>query len=291
MTIIRKIDTLIKAIKGICLKLRFIFYNPQSFSLHSVGNLEGSVKVIISLTSYGRRVEKVLPFALISLLRQTRRPNKIVVWLDNSWNDNNLPKCLCKFVKAGVEFKYCDDYKSFKKLIPSLNEYPDDIIITCDDDLFYSKYMVERLLDAHRSHPNTICCQLAHGIVKKDGLLLPYNQWTEEIYDEVKNVFPLGGAGCLYKREYLHGDIVNYELANSLAPKADDVWFYFMGLIKGANRYVLPYQKNNVLPLDAFYQFFHSGSSLMDDNLSQGLNDKQIEAVLNHYSIKKKEIC
>ena len=27
------------------------------------------------------------------------------------------------------------------------------------------------------------------------------------------------------------------------------------------------------------------------DNLSQGLNDKQIEAVLNHYSIKKKEIC
>ena len=169
--------------------------------------------------------------------------------------------------------------------------FPNDIIITCDDDLFYNKHMVERLLSAHGENPNTICCQLAHGMKFVGEKLQPYNQWEEEIYDTHNNVFPLGGSGCLYKAEYLYKDVINYELAIRLAPKADDVWFFFMGLLNGSKRYVLPNIKDIVIPLDAFYQFFHKGASLMDENLSQGMNDKQISAVMDYYSITSKIIC
>ncbi len=44
--------------------------------------------IIISLTSYGKRVEDTLPYTLYSLLIQTVMPKKIAVFLDNdNWND------------------------------------------------------------------------------------------------------------------------------------------------------------------------------------------------------------
>lgn len=287
--LIRKISTFIKALYGVIIRIRYSFYNYRYYSLPSEN--KGPDSVTVSLTSYGRRVKSTLPFVLISLLRQTRKPDRIVVWLDHSWNNNNLPKNLIVFKNNGVVFRFCEDYKSFKKLIPSLQEYPNDIIITCDDDLFYNKHMVERLLDAHKKHPNTICCQLAHGINYNGKKLQSYNQWEEEVFDTHENVFPLGGSGCLYKAEYLYKDVVNYELASRLTPKADDVWFYFMGVLNGTKRYVLPHIKDIVIPLDVFYQFFNRGSSLMDDNLAQGLNDKQIKAIMDYYSIDIKIMC
>lgn len=284
MQINSKITTLIKALYGVLLKVKYGFINVGGSRL--IDETSAGEKVTVSLTSYGRRVRSTLPYVLISLLRQTRRPNRIVVWLDNSWNDNILPQKLIRFKNIGVEFKYCEDYKSYKKLIPSLLAYPDDIIITCDDDLFYKKNMVERLLQAHQKHPNTICCQLAHGVCSSNRELLPYNEWEEEIFDKDCDVFPLGGAGCLYKKEFLYEDVVNYELASTLAPKADDVWFFFMGVLNKTKRYVLPYQSNCVTPLDAFYQFFHRGSSLMEENLTMNMNDKQIKSVMDYYSIE-----
>ena len=287
--IVSKFKTLVLAIKGELLKKwlwarRKVIIKQSSLQCSN----NGEERVIVSLTSYGRRVRATLPYTILSLLRQTIRPETIIVWLDSTWRDNNLPKNLILFKMACVEFRFCDDMKSFKKLIPSLSAFPKDIIITCDDDLFYNKHMVERLLKAHRKYPNTICCQLAHRIQYCEDKLQPYNKW-EEVYDSNDNVFPLGGSGCLYKSTYLYKDVTNYELAERLTPKADDVWFYFMGLLNGANRYVLPYLKNSVIPIDAFYQFFHHGTSLMEDNLSLGMNDKQISAVMDYYSINLKK--
>lgn len=280
--------TLIKALYGVVIKVKYFCFSISSYRLNSETNETESI--LVSLTSYGRRVHSTLPYVLISLLRQTYKPNRIVVWLDNSWNDEILPKKVLRLKKAGVEIRYCNDMKSFKKLIPSLQEFSNDIIITCDDDLFYSKYMVERLLKAHKQHPKTICCQLAHGIRFQEGELQPYSQWVEEIFDTEKLVFPLGGSGCLYKSDYLYKDVVNYGLASELSPKADDVWFFFMGVLNGTKRYVLPFHKDSVIPLDAFYQFFHRGSSLMEDNLSRGMNDIQIKAVMDYYAINSKMI-
>ena len=93
-------------------------------------------RVIVSLTSYGRRVGSVLPFALYSLLRQTYKPNMIVLWLDNNnWSPENLPKKLKELEKAGLlVVNYCTDIRSYKKLVPSLQAFPNDIIITVDDE-------------------------------------------------------------------------------------------------------------------------------------------------------------
>lgn len=104
-------------------------------------------KVIVSLTSYGRRVSAVLPYTIYSLLRQTYKPDVIILWLDyDSWNERNLPSSIRKLQKYGLTIKFCNDIKSYKKLIPTLKLYPDEIIITVDDDIYYKKNMVERLI-------------------------------------------------------------------------------------------------------------------------------------------------
>lgn len=289
---ISKLRTLIQAIKGKCVKFWLRIIKKRIISNCRLCLNHNNEEIVVSLTSYGRRVSNTLPYTILSLLRQTIKPNRILVWLDKTWNGDNIPRELEELQQCGIEIKFCEDLKSYKKLLPVLKEVDNDIIITCDDDLYYSKNMIERLVEAHHDHPNTVCCQLAHGIRMQNNEIKPYNQWEEEIND-VNGclVFPLGGSGCLYKKEFLYKDVIDYDLANNLAPKADDVWFYFMSLLNKTDHYVLPYKRNALIPLDIFYQYFHSGSSLMEENLSLNLNDKQIAAVMDYYSIKFSDYC
>ena len=245
-------------------------------------------RVIISLTSYGRRVSKILPYTIISLLRQTYKPDMVILWLDSdNWNDDNLPKKLVKLKQYGLTIKYCKDIKSYKKLIPALEMFPDDIIVTCDDDVFYRKDMLERLMNEYEKDPTRIYAHRAHKLkFSGKGELLPYNDWENQISGVAGNfVFPTGIAGCLYKRSLLYQDICREDLFVKLAPKADDVWFYFMGLLQHTSRYVLPYQGDICIPLDGFYQYFHKDASLAASNRKESQNDIQIRNVMEYYSI------
>lgn len=246
-------------------------------------------KVIISLTSYGRRVQSVLPYTICSLLRQSYKPDMILLWLDHEyWSNDNIPPKLRRLQKYGLSIKFFEDIKSYKKLIPTLDLLPDDIIITCDDDVFYKKHTISQLIDAHRSRPDCIICHQAHCVtLDEHGTVSSYNNWIERVVDsQGKQIFPIGVGGCLYKREWLHIDICCQNLFMKLAPLADDVWFYFMAHLKGTERYVLPHKSQNFIPLDVFYQKFHKSTSLSSMNVKQSHNDMQIRAVMSYYNIQ-----
>ena len=283
----RKIYILLNSIMGEIIKIRCnvkLYKIPFILNQHEIRR----ERVIISLTSYGRRVSKILPYTIISLLRQTYKPDMVILWLDSdNWNDDNLPKKLVKLKQYGLTIKYCKDIKSYKKLIPALEMFPDDIIVTCDDDVFYRKDMLERLMNEYEKDPTRIYAHRAHKLkFSEKGELLPYNDWENQISGVAGNfVFPTGIAGCLYKRSLLYQDICREDLFVKLAPKADDVWFYFMGLLQHTSRYVLPYQGDICIPLDGFYQYFHKDASLAASNRKESQNDIQIRNVMEYYSI------
>ena len=245
-------------------------------------------KVIVSLTSYGRRVSNVLQYTIISLLRQTYKPDMIILWLDkDNWNDENLPKSIKRLVKYGLSIRYCDDLKSYKKLIPSLKAFPDDLIITCDDDIYYLNSMVGRLVVEYHNNPTQIYTHRAHRITWNDeNVLASYDDWEEEVSGVGGfEIFPTGGGGCLYQRNLLYPDICDESLFMRLSPKADDVWFYFMEYLQGTCCYVLPYKEFIYIPLDAFYQHFHKDSNLSNSNVKECQNDVQIQNVISYYQI------
>jgi hypothetical protein len=72
---------------------------------------------------------------------QTYKPDKIILWLAKSQfpnKENDLPIKVTELVNYGLSIMWVDkDIKSYKKLIPTLKLYPNDIIITADDDLYY----------------------------------------------------------------------------------------------------------------------------------------------------------
>ncbi|MDR0763178.1 MAG: hypothetical protein LBF01_01600, partial [Bacteroidales bacterium] len=101
--------------------------------------------LIVSLTTHGKRIYEVY-LAIESILRQTLKPNKIILWLSkNKFNENNIPLILKKQQQRGLEIAFCEDVKSYTKLIPTLQMYPQAVIITVDDDILYPFDLIENL--------------------------------------------------------------------------------------------------------------------------------------------------
>lgn len=289
---LRKLKILLTATYGELIKLYYSLHiHPIKYGLNTLENR--SEKIIISLTSYGRRVSSILPFTIISLLKQTCKPDEIILWLDSdNWNEKKIPIRLKKLKKYGLSIRYCKNIRSYKKLIPALEAYPNDIIITCDDDLFYRKDMIKQLIDEYRKDTTCIYAHRAHkvGILNSEKIL-PYNNWEEEI-SGVKGalVFPTSGGGCLYKKSLLYQDIDKESLFMSLSPSADDVWFYFMALLQKTDCVVLPHRQSIFIPIDVFYQSLHNNSNLSSINCGNFQNDLQINAVMDYYNIKAANI-
>ena len=108
-------------------------------------------KVIVSLTSYDLRINDV-KYAIYSLLNQNFPPDKLILWLDEDsfpQREENLPHDLLELRDFGLTIDWCENLRSYKKLIPALEKYPDDIIITADDDIFYRPNWLQILYDEH----------------------------------------------------------------------------------------------------------------------------------------------
>lgn len=256
--------------------------------LHRLSPSADSPHVVVTLTSYGRRARAVLPHTLRSLLRQHTAPDRIIVWLDDDhFSSDTLPSALCRLRdRYGVEFRFCADIRSYKKLVPTLALCPDDLLITVDDDFVYLPTLVSSLLEAHRRHPADVICTLAHRpLTDADGRLLPYKRWQMNLTQPYDGpIFPLGGAGTLYPPHSLHADVTDAELFTALAPTADDVWFCFSALAAGTPHRLAGCGRQFHY-VDLAYEYLHAHSSLKSTNVDEGRNDAQIRAVMEHYHL------
>lgn len=98
-----------------------------------------------------------------------------------------------------------EDIKSYKKLIPALIEYPDDIIVTADDDIYYEKNWLESLYHEYlKSNRETVIATRCHKIRINDNEILPYKAWDKETINSQVSIFnfPTTGGGCLYPSVY-----------------------------------------------------------------------------------------
>ena len=249
--------------------------------------------VILSLTSYGKRVKGSAVFTVYSLLRQTVRPERVVLWLnEDEFNDQNLPSDLRFLCDYGLEVRYSKDIGSYTKIIHSLSAFPDKHIITADDDLYYSKNFVQEFVEAHRQHPQTIITGFAKVPVS-DGnqQLAPYEAWPEYHhisasfqYDSSK-ILPLGVGGVLYPSHVFDDEVSNEAVFTALCPKADDIWLYVMGLRSQVEKRVLTESRIAYYHTDLLRQYF-TKDRLTATNRFKGENDVQLQALLEHYKLR-----
>ena len=63
-------------------------------------------------------------------------------------------------------------WKSCNKLLPTLQKYPDDVIITIDDDIFYPVDSIKYLVEEYQKHPDCIIAHEIHPLkIEKNGFI------------------------------------------------------------------------------------------------------------------------
>ena len=244
--------------------------------------------ITVSLTTFGPRVREVAT-AIESIMEQTMLPNRIVLWLSESMKQEHdmLPQSLCLLERRGLEIRYTHDVGSATKLLPALRAFPDDVIITIDDDMMYDFDMIDRLVTAHRRFPQAVCAGRIDRIIPADdgtGLRLIYDK-ADDLYltpSPIMQPMALGVGGVLYPPHSLHTDAFDTELMQRLAPKADDLWFKAMELLAGTPVY--PVNESN--PSDVLMmQCGHHRQALMlhTANYLGGQDNVQLAAIVKHY--------
>ncbi len=108
-------------------------------------------QIIVSLTSHKPRLGN-LPTILDTIYSQTIVPDKVVL---NLAVDVSLPNAVADYLdEHHVEVYRVPDTKVYKKLLHTLKRYPNDIVISIDDDFLYPSGMIEDFLSMHQRHPN-----------------------------------------------------------------------------------------------------------------------------------------
>lgn len=248
----------------------------------------GTDEIIISLTSYPKRINEI-HLTIQSLLMQEKKPNKVILWLAESQfpeKENDLPEQLLNLVKYGLDIMWCEDYRSYKKLVPTLKLYPEAIIVTVDDDMYYHPQMLKRLYEAYLKNPDVIHCHRGtkYEWNNSDFTTIPGGY---ETYGRPSYLHKLTGcSGVLYPPHSLYSDVINSDLFMSLAPTNDDLWFWLMGVMNDTKTNIIP---NNLAELCFVGNSQDDALNYVND-MGQNLLIEQRNNIFNYYHTLKTKV-
>ncbi|MGN1234894.1 MAG: glycosyltransferase family 2 protein [Christensenellaceae bacterium] len=246
---------------------------------------ERDVKIIVSLTSFPARIDCVAP-VVGGMLRQSMQADKICVYLGKKqFEKHPIPKDLKTLADMGlVELCFREDLKPHTKYFYAMQEHPNDIVITVDDDIIYRPTLIEELYKSFVRFPECVSCVRAHKMrFDRDGKLLPYWDWIHEYhYTEsipTHRLLATGVGGVLYPPHCFSEEAFDVETIKKTCLSADDLWLKIMEIRHG---------RKVVLCADSSIPQEVLGSaqtvSLLATNL-QDKNDRQMEAILEHFGM------
>ena len=223
---------------GLTIKIKH--KNPKikdaKLSLPCLNTNPRTPKIILSLTTFPDRINSVSK-TIKTLLNQTLKPDKVILWLASEQfpkKEQELPNDLLELKNFGLDIKWCEDIKSYKKLIPSLIEFPNDIIITFDDDIYYPFDTVEKLYNSYLKNPDCIHTNRAKRFYIKNNTICAKKMsevyWTKYQDISYKNA-QTGCGGVLYPPKSLNQNVLNKQEFMSLIPTHDDIWFWLNAIL------------------------------------------------------------
>jgi hypothetical protein len=257
--------------------------NKKRYTLETCSDTEK--RIIVSLTSFPARINRVW-IVIESLLRQQRKPDMIILWLsiEQFPTMEALPQSLIGLQKRGLILRLCnDDLRSHKKYYYAMKEFPNDYIITVDDDVIYNSKILSFLLTLNRKFPLAICCNHATYISVRNGEICSYTNWQRvegEHYPSFE-IMAIGIGGILYPPSSLAQDLFNDGVFKKNCFQADDIWLNVMARLCGTMVAKTSY--------DSFYLpiINYKNVTLASKNLNENLNDLQLKSIrkfyVNHY--------
>lgn len=292
--IMKRKERLLKGKKGYKERKRLLDYIEAYYNLYIVkryrksrnkklGVVQGKrgQKIIVSLTSYPKRIGTVW-ITIETIMNQSLKPDEIILWLakEQFTGVQSLPIELLEQRKRGLTIRFCDDLRSHKKYYYTMQEYPDDIVLLFDDDMFYPYDTIKKLWKLHEKYPGDICC-ITSQVMEPDYMSVPSGWRNPEVIESLEHsgrIQVFTGSGSLFPPKSLSEEIFHKDNLLRLSPFADDLWITFMALRAGTK--ITSLNKWRAFPVSIYGT--HEGS-LWYINGQDGKNDEQWKKLLKFY--------
>lgn len=241
-------------------------------------------QLVVSLTSFPDRIG-IVHKTVRSILNQERiKPDKVELWLASEQFKNgerDLPTALLDLKKYGLEIRWYHDIRSFKKLIPTLKEHSDSIIVTADDDVFYERDWLTRLFCGYEQNKHNIYCHKATKFYLDEDGNYRATGGGKYYYKEGSFLNKLVGVGgVLYPPGSLNTEVLNEVVFQELAPTNDDIWFWFMAILNKTKVSVVA--GNTPKPIE-IYERRKSGKLTNINDSGENLFWVQFNNLINRY--------
>jgi len=250
------------------------YSNENNISQNVVNSLNNKIKIVVSITSYKQRF-KNLPKVLNSIYVNSMKPSKVILTI---YKDDL--KYLTKEIQNLINEKKLELIVSNINLRPHLKyfevmkKYRDYAVITIDDDIIYTKDLIESLYNSYINNPNCIHARRVHKILMDGHNIKPYNNWIKEYKEELKpsiEIIATNVGGTLYPPDIFE---ISDENINEIKKciTADDIYLKYLEIkrnIKTAwvpNNHLLGIKtiKDKKTQENALYKINTQGKNLND---------------------------
>lgn len=197
-------------------------------------------KIIVSLTSYGRRLNLV-HIAIKSIMMQTMKADEIVLYMAKEDSQKKIIQ-EDELIKAGLRIERdVEDLKSHKKYFYAVQEYPESLIVTVDDDIIYDDRLLEDLYMKHLEYPEAVICRRGHRMTKKNGKVAPYDLWEGCVNSSMpeRGICATGVGGILYPCGKYREAFLDERGIRETSLYGDDLWLKSVELICGISTYAI----------------------------------------------------
>lgn len=251
---------------------------------------------IASLTTFPDRID-ILKYTLHSIFSQSLLAKQVVLVLSTSEfmesyklekiDESILPSEILAFKNYGLEIMWVrQNLYQYNKIIPILEAFPQENIITFDDDIYYDKETFATLYNAHLSNKDVIFAHKARIIPFNQHSIKDFFEWkiirkANKKYQNLPrfDIFLEGCGGVFYPPKCLYKDVLDSKKFLLLTPKADDIWLWSMALLQGTK---IACVENPLMGNGAAFTNKATNPALWQYNMNGG-NDKQMRKMLEHY--------
>lgn len=188
-------------------------------------------RIIVSLTSYPKRITNVAKSVFYLLSKQTVKPDEIHLWLSTEEFKNkekDLPKELAQLLEVGALQLHWLPKNTF---VHKRHEYfkianDNDLVFLIDDDVKYSDNLIETVIKTHNKFPNCIICYNRYPAHVYKGKHIIYGKELHETAPQVNKIRWCGQSmipAKLYPKECLTDE--HQRIRDKVDPVSDECWF------------------------------------------------------------------
>lgn len=265
---------------------------PLCYKCKRKEKLNSQDNLIVSLTSFPARLS-TLWLTIESIKQQDLRPKKIILYLiEEEVSRDKVPMSLLAEEDELFEIRYRNiKMRAHGKYHYAMKDFPEDIIVTIDDDMIYPPYMLSTMMECYQKYPESVLTNQTTQIqLDEHGQLQSYNNWKwlfDKDYYEIdgcirkERLLPLGVCGVLYPPHLLYKDVLNFDLAKQLSYLADDLWLYAMTILSHHRVVKTSLNSLDIMPID-----IKNNITLFSKNGGENQNDKQFNQIRNYYKEK-----